>query len=55
MKYRVIERTTYERCFIIEADDPEEAKEICEEQAYESEKPAEYAGNEYKIVGAVED
>ena len=54
MKYRVVERKTYERSFVIEADDPEEVEEICRDKSYETDAPSEYAGTEYKIVGIKE-
>ena len=47
MRYRVVERKTYERSFIIEADNPEDVEEICRNE--------EYAGTEYKIIGIKED
>ena len=55
MRYRVVERKTYERSFVIEADDPEEVEEICRNEEYEDHGPAEYTGTEYKIIGIKED
>ena len=54
MKYRVVERTTYERSFVIEADTPEEAKEICYNESYKSNVKTYFAGTEYTIVGTEE-
>lgn len=55
MRYRVVERKTYERLFIVETDDPEEVEDICRDKSYETDAPSEYAGTEYSIVGVEED
>lgn len=47
MRYRVVERKTYERSFIIEADTPEDVEEICRNEEYENDEPATYVGTEY--------
>lgn len=55
MRYRVVERKIYERCFVVEADEPEEVEDICRDKSYETDAPSEYAGTEYTIVGTEED
>lgn len=47
MQYIVLERKVYERYSVVDADDPEEAKEISRYKSYENDEPATYVGTEY--------
>ena len=47
MQYIVLERKVYERYSVVDADDPEEAKEISRNESYENDEPATYVGTEY--------
>lgn len=47
MQYIVLERKVYERYYVVDADDPEEAKEISRNKSYENDEPVTYVGTEY--------